>query len=378
MRKLGGARQHLDPEFDATRVEAGVAVLSQRIQRAQRRRRAGAALVGVAAALLVVGAWRLREQRHGAELARAPAQVETQDGSRATRLSPETEIALLRDTRDDVALELVRGRGHFKVTPKPRRHYRVRAGQVEVQVLGTAFEVERLGPRTRVRVEHGVVRVRWNEGESILRAGEQGLFPREPAPASSLGPTAARAPEPAPTLPEPELEPDMAEVEPALATAADLHEGKARHERWRVLARAGKHHEAFGSLGRRSVDDLAGLLLAADAARLSGHPREAAHHLERLIERYPHSGPAHLAAFTLGRLALYELKQPALAARSFARAYALNAEGPLAQDALAREAEAYHRAGDAGRARNAAERYLQRYPNGARAAEVARYLGAAP
>jgi transmembrane sensor len=151
------------------------------------------------------------------------------------------------------------------------------------------------------------------------------------------------------------------------------HAKPEQRERWRTLARAGKHQEAFGSLGKKPVEDLPGLLLAADAARLSGHPREAAGFLEQLVQRYPEGATAPLAAFTLGRLALYELKQPALAAKSFARAYTLKPKGPLAEDALAREAEAYHRAGDAERAKSAAQRYLERFPNGSRREELARY-----
>lgn len=387
VRKLNGASEHLDPGFDAARIEAGVSGLSRRIVRDQRRRRAGFALTSVA--LVLLGVWIAREPALLAALKREPAALQTHDGSVATRLSPETELQLVRDAQDDVALTLVRGKGHFKVTPNPRRSYRVRSGDVEVQVLGTAFEVERVGPRTRVRVEHGLVRVRWPGGESLLHKGEQGLFPRAPQPnaaALAAPPMAPAVTALAPSAPSAPNEPEVPalEDEAALESATELSKperaqlrGKHARERWRVLARAGKHQEAFGSLGQAAVDDLAGLLLAADAARLSGHPSEAAGHLTRLIERYPRSNSAHLAAFTLGRLALYELKQPALAARSFAQAYTLNARGPLAEDALAREAEAYHRAGDAERAKSAAERYLQRYPSGARKAEVARILGPA-
>jgi transmembrane sensor len=143
---------------------------------------------------------------------------------------------------------------------------------------------------------------------------------------------------------------------------------------WRELARAGKHHEAFDSLGAAEVEDLDGLLLAADAARLSGHTRAAVDHLTRLVERYPHDARAQLAAFTLGRLALYELSQPRLAARHFARAHALAPAGELAADALAREAEAHYRAGDRAEARSAAERYLARYPSGPRRKQLSSYL----
>lgn len=387
MQQLARAREHVDAGFGEAELARGLSALPRRLERARNVRAAKFAAVSLAAALLI--GFGLTRSLSSDPLATSTV-LQTHDGSLATRLSAETQLSLEHDAQDDVALSLKRGKGHFKVTPNPRRLYRVRAGEVEVQVLGTAFEVERVAERTHVRVEHGLVRVRWRGGETLLRAGEQGLFPPERQPlATGLG--VAAAPPIAPTQVEPstaepstqaaptaELVPSSGNGELAAALEGDAAKPHHVRERWRALARAGKHKEAFGSLGQRPVDDLAGLLLAADAARLSGHPREAARHLERLIDRYPQSAPAHLAAFTLGRLALYELKQPGLAARSFARAHALNASGPLAEDALAREAEAYHRAGDAQRAKSAAERYLQRYPNGARKSEVARYLDAAP
>jgi transmembrane sensor len=358
-RQLASAAEHIDAEFGSVRVEHGVKALEHRIARRQAVRRG---LVAVSAsAVLVLGLWLARGPLHFA----APThvadvlRVETRDGSAAQGLGQDSALALERDVPDEVALRLVRGKGHFEVKPNKQRRYHVRAGEVEVEVLGTAFVVERVEEkRARVRVEHGVVKVAWLDGSTMLRAGEEGVFP----PVVSA---------PAPVVAAPSAaEPPSAVAESAPDTEATTPE---RGERWRTLARAGKHQEAFGSIGHKPIDDLSGLLLAADAARLSGHPREAVGYLERLIARYPRSTSAHLSAFTLGRLALYELNQPALAAESFAQAYQLNRNGPLAEDALAREAEAYHRAGDDERAKRAAGRYLQRYPRGARRAELLRY-----
>ncbi len=367
-RALSAAAEHIDPEFGAQRIEHGVTSLERRLERRRRVRRGLTATT--ASALLVLGTWlardRLQDQRTRplADMSR----LETRDGSEARGIGADSALALERDAPEEVAVQLVRGKGHFEVKPNKQRRYRVRAGEIEVEVLGTAFLVERLAhaqkadARARVTVEHGVVRVRWRTGSVTLRAGEQGVFPPLPAAAPS-------APAPAVSEPEPG----------ARASATDeAPDPNERGERWRSLARAGKHGEAFSSLGKRSVDDLSGLLLAADAARLSGHPREAVGHLERVIARYPRSASAHVSAFTLGRLALYDLREPKLAAQSFARAYELDRDGPLAEDALAREAEAYHRAGDEERAKRAAERYLARYPKGARRAELTRYLGANP
>ena len=55
-------------------------------------------------------------------------------------------------------------------------------------------------------------------------------------------------------------------------------------------------------------------MLAADAARFSGHPQQATHFLERMTREHPQNSIAPLAAFTLGRIYLSQLgsrrKQP--------------------------------------------------------------------
>lgn len=363
--RLAQAREHVDAGFDARDAERGVAALERRIARRRHASQAGIACAA-AAVLALAFVWRSREQTPLTAAAAQPRTLTTHDGSVATPGDADSVLALRRDALDEVALELTRGRGHFEVTPNRQRRYRVRAGSVDVEVLGTAFEVERQGERVRVAVEHGVVRVGWRAGSTTLRAGESGTFP----PLAAADPASAAA-EPAP----PPTAADVRPGPPAAKAARGRKPEPAAHERWRTLARAGKHREAFGSLGQQPVEDLPGLLLAADAARLSGHPREAASFLQHLVERYPESPSAPLAAFTLGRLALYELKQPALAARSFGKAYALHPDGAMAEDATAREAEAYHLAADAQRSKSAAERYLQRYPKGARRQEMLGYAG---
>jgi transmembrane sensor len=81
-----------------------------------------------------------------------------------------------------------------------------------------------------------------------------------------------------------------------------------------------------------------------------------------------------VAAFSLGKVLLEELDEPAPAAEAFARARAAQPAGALAEDALAREVEAWSRARAAGMARLRAAEYLRRYPRGRRAREV-RELG---
>ena len=73
---------------------------------------------------------------------------------------------------------------------------------------------------------------------------------------------------------------------------------------------------------------------------------------------------------TLGRPPLGELGRPVGAALAVARARALAPEVPLAEDALAREAEAWARAKQLDLARARATEYLRAYPGGRRAADV--------
>jgi transmembrane sensor len=379
-RRLAHARSHIDSGFDQPEVERALTGLERRITR---RRRVKQASVGVAMVALSLLAWLSHAAPPGSSLATwsggtaAPQVVQTRDGSLATLVGSDTQLQLQHDGENEVALSLTRGTGHFEVSKRASRRYRVRAGAVEVQVLGTVFDVERRGARAEVRVARGAVQVTWPGGQTVLHAGESDWFPRNQASPPAAAPSAASS-----AVMEPSAQPSLApssqqlgRFEPRLEHASgQTKRGSNVREAWRTLARAGKHREAFRSLDRAPVEDLDGLLLAADAARLSHHPREAARYLERLVERYPETAPARLAAFTLGGLMLHELASPARAARSFARAYELDPEGPLAQDALAREAQAHARAGRPELAAKVAERYLARFPGGARRSELERYL----
>lgn len=134
---------------------------------------------------------------------------------------------------------------------------------------------------------------------------------------------------------------------------------------------------AFTSLAAGSAvdDDPQALLDAADAARSSGRPDAAVICLRRVLRDHSESPLAPLAAFTLGRVLLEKLAQPLPAADAFAMARALAPEGSLAQDALAREVEAWSKAGRPQEAYKRACLYVVTYPRGRRLHEVQMYGG---
>jgi transmembrane sensor len=238
-------------------------------------------------------------------------------------------------TPERISVRLLAGRVRVDVVHRPERAFRVECGAVSVSVLGTAFELSRDGERTLVSVLRGRVRVDAPDQSSQLAAGEVGFFPRRVQESPQR--IAAKA----------------AALEPS----------------WQRQAKRGHYKRAFELMPAAPealADDVGALLLAADAARLSGHPVEALAYLRRVIERHPHDSRASLAAFTLGGVLLNQLDRPREADAAYARARSLALSPTLAQDALARQVEAAQRAGDAARVRELAREYLRRYPDGRR------------
>jgi transmembrane sensor len=111
----------------------------------------------------------------------------------------------------------------------------------------------------------------------------------------------------------------------------------------------------------------------ADAARADGRPADAVVPLRRVLRSHSDDPRAALAAFTLGRVLLDDLRKPGEAARAFRKARSLAPRGALAEDALAREVEAWARAGQAHTARERASLYLQQYPDGHRVHAMQQY-----
>ena len=312
------------------------AVLS-RVDRKQRPSRAAVLLAaGGLAAIAAVG-WKVLGQAPVADGSERtmPAPVtplpepgveQLRDGFRIFRDGPSTVLLKRLETSDEVRYELASGTARFEVAPQRSRTFVVQAGRVAVKVVGTRFQVQRLDAVSRVSVTEGHVLVSWSGGSRDLRAGEQGTFP--PEPASS---------------------PSPASVPKAPTTRAPVTD-------------AGP----------------AALFERADRARREGNPGLAVAPLRTIVDRYPDDPRAAAAAFTLGRLSLDGRKQPRPAAVWFEKARLLAKGMPLAEDALAREVEAWNAAGDGALARRRAELYRQTYPNGSRLKTVLRLGGLDP
>jgi len=147
-----------------------------------RRRRSLGYLLGVAG-LVVAGVptWRLWQHRllWEATIASAVGQLLTRrlsDGSEL-RLDADSEVALQYRGHERRA-HLQRGAAFFSVVRDEARPFLVRAGAVEVAVLGTRFGVALEADAVLVEVEHGRVQVRPSGAVGVmLGAGERVRVP---------------------------------------------------------------------------------------------------------------------------------------------------------------------------------------------------------
>ncbi|MBI5478102.1 MAG: FecR domain-containing protein [Deltaproteobacteria bacterium] len=313
-----------------------------------------------------------------------PLTLHVDDGSHL-QLTPGTELEPLENTGGQVRVALRRGRLAAEIRHVATRRWIVDAGLARVEVVGTRFAVERDARRVRVEVEHGVVLVRSDRMESgARRVGAGGMVqvtdvpstqpaqPAELAHPASLPAAVAVAPRVATSVPSPASQPERPERRAAAAPAGPL---------WRALVRRGAYEEAYHSLGveglraaTRAAESTEELLALADIARMSGHPSAAVAPLEAAVRRSPRDGRGALAAFTLGRLHLDNLREPRRAAEALLRAITIGLPPALEEDAWVRLVEARVRAGDPAGARISARTYERRFPQGRHRAEVRRWL----
>lgn len=368
---------------DAARRQAEVQVdlqsLWRRVHRGRhdlRRRRTITKVVitaVLAATLGALGSWRLAlapeapttsSPEAWAKLGAAAAAGEPlllPDGS-TVQAEPGAELALLSLTPDRLHLTLGSGVVDFHVVPGGPRAWVIDAGLVEVQVIGTRFTVARSPDAVEVRVREGRVRVKGAQvpdGQRALGAGEGLRIPTVGTNPGSAAPAPGQSTAPVPVV-EPTLVPPASERSPARARGKPIPaEPDAEPE---VV------HETKAPAP--SLDDW---LAEAEAARGRGDNSIAAERWALALTHFPDAPSMSLIAFRLGRLRLEALGQPALAAEAFEQALSLGLPRALEEDAYARLVEAYAKAQDLARARDAKARYRTAFPDARRRTEVEKW-----
>jgi transmembrane sensor len=275
------------------------------------------------------------------------------DGSQIL-VQADTRIDVLENRGDTFHTALRSGKGTFEVRSGGPRRWLVDVGGVTVEVVGTRFSLERDKSSVRVSVERGTVLVK---GESVpdkivrLDAGQvmdfstggKGLGQAEESPQLPERPTACSA--------------SASNDAPALSAVATVS--------------ASPHHAPSASLGLKGASlDL--LLREADAARLAGDRGRSAQLLRQVIASANGDSRGIVASFSLAQIEMKD--HPEEAAELLHSTIDAGIRGGFEEDTWARLVQAYARAGDKKKARDAALEYQRRFPSGSRLSEVQRWV----
>ena len=274
--------------------------------------------------------------------------------------------------RTGAVFVLERGAVRAHVQHRSRTSWRFRAGPFDVQVTGTALAVEWDPQRERfaVRVDEGAVVVHGPSigTDQVVRAGERCEVDL-PSRSMRVAPADARlAPDPA-AAPSVQPTPEDDAETPATSTspAARLAQGSAQPPApaWTTLEEKGDYQASYAAARRTGLSSVLRassaeeLLRLAQVCQLTGHTDCQREALLSCRRRFPGTEQASLSAYELGRASA-----PAEAGAWFETFLSEQPSDPLAREALGRLLEARASAGDAASARQAALKYLARYPDG--------------
>ncbi|MEO1269488.1 MAG: FecR domain-containing protein, partial [Myxococcota bacterium] len=257
LQQLGQAIRH---EVDEHQLEEGLQNVHRIHHRRRRRNQGLAAVAGTAALILVVGlGWRhLGTPGEDPQVYATYEPIRLGLGTQATPLTQDTQVRVIQVQPERLALTLPRGSARFSVEPNPSRTVHLTVGHVQIDVLGTTFTVERQPGRVRVDVDKGRVRVRWPEGERILKDQEGGWFSNPAAQTAQPHEGPSVAAEEADTTQEPsQTEPsdDVDLVAGAQAPQPQTEPSRAAQapgarRRWQTLAKSGDYKGAFEVMKR--------------------------------------------------------------------------------------------------------------------------------
>jgi len=321
-----------------------------------------------------------------ADDARVP--VEFSEGSRV-ELEPGSRARVTETSPRGAGVVLERGRLQARITKgEGPREWKFHAGPFRIDVTGTEF-VAAWNPDTEelsVQLHEGSVRV---HGPLVagrdVRAGERlTVSLREQRAELAVGPersTQAEAPaadgvasEAAePTLPQAGAK-DAERTEAAGPTSSASATSERRapaagQPSWKDLQAQGRYADAMKALDDASFAALVGSASASelrqlvDASRLGGRSDRA---YTALVAQRSRFGARGESAFLLGRIAMDQRRSPGEASRWFSTYLQESPSGPFAEQALGRLLELGAK-GPPESARQLAERYLARFPNGAHA-----------
>lgn len=306
------------------------------------------------------------------------AALDLSDGSRIT-VAGGSRLDVLESSGRHVALALRTGRVRFDVRPRGPRTWRVDCGVLSVEVVGTAFVIQRKLGKVRVEVLRGAVLVRGagvpdgvarlDKGQSFESVEASSAAGGESASGADLARLRSRTDSPSSAPPEPGS---------AVSEPLGLPEGAGPAQPPFVVSPLVRLRERLEQQPSRSAQAPAApsetppekppetkvdaLFREADSARRHGQVGKACFYLQSIVREHADDPRAALAAFALARLELGQLSAPARAADSLRLALALGLPGALHEDAYAKLVLAHEKAGQLAEACAARAEYTRRFP----------------
>ncbi|HEY4106223.1 MAG TPA: FecR domain-containing protein [Polyangiaceae bacterium] len=322
----------------------------------------------------------------GAAPTGAPFTVHFSDGTELG-LAPGSKSRVAELTSDGARVVLGGGHLQARVVHRQRTHWVVAAGPYEIEVTGTAFDVDWSDANSRLALtlHDGSVIVRGPSLPDGLRVGAgQKLVARantgeaqlssvlatsadEAVPAASSSAASNRAPTSADDASAAELVPSAAESSPAVPAAAHPQ------PTWSELLADGNFRGVRAAAEARGIDSvlsrgsLSDLVAVADSARYLHERGLAKRGLLAERARFAGSAEARAAAFVLGRMA-DDAGTRAEAIRWYDTYLTESAHGAFAAEALGRKLVALVELGEKAQAAATATEYLRRFPYGPHAA----------
>ncbi|MBN2528213.1 MAG: FecR domain-containing protein [Deltaproteobacteria bacterium] len=293
--------------------------------------------------------------------------VEIEDIGEAT-LSKGAKIAFEKKFKNEIRFRQSAGRIHYSIVPQHNRTLVVHVQQIEVRVVGTAFDIEITRDSVSVDVVHGTVLVTAENKRLRLNAGER--FDSKSFSKNMHTPNSDNH----------RMEKMLSQQVVDDAATAPSKGGPKKpasvsHEFNQDASKNIKN--AYPQTTTADISppttpdesDVTRILKEVDKARRIGNLNDAGALLRQLIRTHPRHADIPIWYFTLGNVT-FASGQYRAATQAYHTYLQKAPGGVLAEDAIAAIADAFSHQGDGNAASKAAKDYLEKYPVGVHAARM--------
>ncbi|MBN2717780.1 MAG: FecR domain-containing protein [Deltaproteobacteria bacterium] len=277
-------------------------------------------------------------------------------------LSPGARLMLQSENANEIHMSQTIGRIHYAILPQRNRTLFVHIRQIEVRVIGTAFDIDMNNNAVVISVSKGVVSVVDGKKQFFLGARER--YQTQFETLQHKKSETEMAPSPAHTATDIEYQKNINTKNKGKPKKIQPQKDEKK-SRATGLTDARSQEPAMNETpdSDTSAPQIEDILKNVDLARRHGNFAHAKELLLQAIQTYPDDAKIPVCYFTLGNVA-YSSGRYLDAARSYRQYLLVAPDGNLSEDALAAIADSLTQAGQIRSAADAAQRYIETYPNG--------------